>query len=146
MTIQIENKQLSEETQQQKTAITELQHSLHLARKKQELILEISKLHASLKKIDNDIRQNLNRFFGSSSTKQQRKHGPKPLTTQEKIMRLLQKNPEGLKIHELARATKRSDSHIYNSLKSLKSHNGGSHIVPLGHGRWGMHKEPALTY
>lgn len=125
-----------------------LHTALELQKKKEKLIEEIQALQNSIKKMDDDIQQNLYHVFHLPPTtetpraaKSHKRHrrGPKPLSTCQRIENLLQKHPEGLRVPEIARAARKSESHIYNSMR--KNGKKEPNIISLGHGRWGINPQ-----
>jgi DNA-binding NarL/FixJ family response regulator len=130
-----------------------LQEALNLKKRKSAILGQIHNLNNELQKMEEAIAENLAHVFPQTlPTKQKKgrrtrgrsrhqtsahKRGPKPLSTPQKIERILQKYPEGLSVPEIAKAAKKSESHIYNSMR--KNGTGHEHpIVSLGHGRWGI--------
>jgi predicted Zn-ribbon and HTH transcriptional regulator len=140
-----------EGTQTLPKTISPIHTALELQRKKEKLLEEIRTLQNSIKKMDEDIQQNLYHVFHiaptpettgtekiprTHKTPKQHRRGPKPLSTCQRIENLLRKHPEGLRVPEIARAARKSESHIYNTMRKNGKKDHG--IISLGQGRWGL--------
>jgi len=133
------------------TSDTETHHlhtALELQRKKEKLLEEIRGIQTEIHRMDTDIQKNLEEVFQlhssrgkKPSTPAKTRRGPKPLTTRQKIENLLGRNPQGLSVKDIAKATKKSESHIYNSIKT-NGHGSKKDILPVGKGRWGLTPQP----
>jgi len=112
--------------------------SLLLHKKKEEVKNEVKSLKQQIQSMEKSIQKNLRKVFSTPlSHHAKHKKGPNPLTTSERIYRLLKIHPEGLKIADIAKQVHKSESHIYNCIRQNGNPNK-PHIKPCGHRKWAV--------